>query len=112
MSAKNLIKNVFSNKTSKKDWAPISMMAKFVRERDVVKFEENEMEVLVQTDKPSAVVEVDQSAKAVIVSETVKSDIIEIKDYEDNTEDKKAKSSENGCTEEGSVIYLWMLIVN
>ena len=108
MSAKNLIKNVFGNKTSKKDWAPISMMAKFVRERDVVKFEENEMEVLVQTEKPSAVVEVDRSrsTKAVIVSETVKSDVIEIKDYEDNTEDKKAKLSEDGCTKEGSVIYL------
>ena len=105
MSARNLIKNVFGNKTSKKDWAPISMMAKFVRERDLVKFEENEMEVLVQSEKPSAVVEVDQSAKAVIVSEPVKSDVIEVKDYEDNTE-PEAKTVEDNCTKEGSVIYL------
>ena len=36
MSASKLVKKVFSGKPAKKDWAPISMMAKFVRERDLV----------------------------------------------------------------------------
>ena len=108
MSASKLVKKVFSGKPAKKDWAPISMMAKFVRERDLVKFEESQAELLVHTQTPAAVTGVEESAKAVVASEAVKSDVIEIKDYEDNSDKEKTKPLrvENNSTEQDTVIYL------
>ena len=108
MSAGNMMKKVFSRKSVKKDWAPISMMAKFVREKDVVSFEESRGELLVQTEKDTAVTKAEESQSAVMVSEAVKGDIIDIQDFEENNPEKgtKPRVKDESSTKPQPVIYL------
>ena len=108
MSARRLVKKLLSVKTSEeKNWVPVSMMVRFVREKDMVTLEEKDMDVLVQPEKPSAVAQVEESVKAVIASEAVKSDIIDIKDYEGNSETENTKTKkDNTTTKAEPVIYL------
>ena len=111
MSASNMMKKVFSRKSVKKDWAPISMLAKFVREKDVVSFEESRGEVLVQREKDTAVTKAEESQSAIMASEAVKGDVIEIQDFEENNLEKenlKQGVPEETSTKSESVIYLWM----
>ena len=109
MSASNMMKKVFNRKSVKKDWAPISMLAKFVREKDLVSFEESPGEVLVQREKDTAVTKAEESPSAIVASEAVKGDVIEVQDFEENNPEKentKQGVAEETSTKSESVIYL------
>ena len=105
------MKKVFNRKSVQKDWAPISMMAKFVREKDLVSFEESRGEMLVQKEKDTAVTKAEESKTAIKASDAVQGDVIEIQDFEENSlekENTKLRVAEESSksTKPESVIYL------
>ena len=113
MSASNMMKKVFNRKSVKKDCQVISMMAKFVREKDLVSFEESPGEVLVPREKDTAVTKAEESQRAIMASEAVKGDVIEVQDFEEkesNPEKENSKQgvgiSEKSSTKSPTVIYL------
>ena len=115
MSASNMMKKVFNRKSVKKDWAPISMMAKFVREKDLVSFEESRGEVLVyQREQDTAVSKAEEPESAIMAAEAVKGDVIEIRDFEENKPEKE--NTKQGVTGQSptksppTVIYLWTFV--
>ena len=93
MSASNMMKKVFNRKSVKKDWAPISMMAKFIREKDLVSFEESPGEVLVAREKDTAV---SKSRRAIMASEAVKGDVIEVQDFEEKESNPEKENTKQG----------------
>ena len=106
MSASNMIKKVFSRKSVKEDYQTIRMMAKFVREKEQVSFEENCGEVLVHTEKDTAVTKAEEAQTAVMASEAVKSDVIEIRDFEETQSEKEKIKPAESSPKSHSVIYL------
>ena len=106
MSATNMMKKVFNRKSVKKDWAPISMMAKFVREKDLVSFEESPGEVLVAREKETAVAKAEEAQSALMASDGVRGDVIEIQDFEENNPEKENTKKEAGVSRSPTIIYL------
>ena len=110
MSATNMMKKVFNRKSVKKDWAPISMMAKFVREKDLVSFEESPGEVLVAREKETAVAKAEEVQSALMASDGVRGDVIEIQDFEENNPEKENTKKEAGVSRSPTIIYLWTFV--